>query len=392
MDGRPSPVAISTRLDDIATLASRHPKDALTTLAHHIDESWLLAAWLRTRKDGATGVDGQTAEAYAENLSENLSDLLDRFKSGRYRAPPVRRVHIPKGDGRRTRPIGIPTLEDKVLQRAVAMVLEAVYEPIFSDASHGFRPHRSAHQALEALWRQAMDVGGGWIIELDIQSFFDHVDHRLLNQMLDERVRDGVIRRAIGKWLNAGVMEAGEVHHPDAGTPQGGVVSPILANIYLHVVLDRWFEQEVRPRLWGRAFMVRYADDAVLGFANEADARRVMAVLPKRFARFGLSLHPEKTRLLGFKPPRGGKPSREGEGAVRSFDFLGFTHFWKRARRGGWVISRKTAKDRYSRALRRIGEWCRKHRHEPVGWQHRRLSLKLHGTTPTTGSPATPER
>jgi len=224
-----------------------------------------------------------------------------------------------------------------------------------------------------------MDVGGGWIIELDIQSFFDHVDHRLLNQMLDERVRDGVIRRAIGKWLNAGVMEAGEVHHPDAGTPQGGVVSPILANIYLHVVLDRWFEQEVRPRLWGRAFMVRYADDAVLGFANEADARRVMAVLPKRFARFGLSLHPEKTRLLGFKPPRGGKPSREGEGAVRSFDFLGFTHFWKRARRGGWVISRKTAKDRYSRALRRIGEWCRKHRHEPVGWQHRRLSLKLLG-------------
>jgi RNA-directed DNA polymerase len=218
---------ISTRQEKLAKLAQIEPRLELTTLAHHIDEVWLREAYRRTRKDGAAGVDGVTAAQYEADLEANLASLLERFKSGRYRAPAVRRVHIPKpGAGKKTRPIGIPTLEDKVLQRAVLMVLEPVYEQDFLDCSYGFRPRRSAHQALEALWRGLMAMGGGWIIDLDIQSFFDDVDWGHLRGFLDQRVRDGVIRRAIGKWLNAGVMESGEVRHPDRGAPQGGVVTP----------------------------------------------------------------------------------------------------------------------------------------------------------------------
>jgi RNA-directed DNA polymerase len=250
------------------------------------------------------GVDGQTAEAYAESLEENLEDLLNRFRSGRYRAPAVRRVHIPKGDGRKTRPIGIPTFEDKVLQRSVAMVLEAVYEQDFLNCSYGFRPGRSAHMALEALWKGTMDLNGGWVLELDIESFFDTVDHDHLRSFLDQRVRDGVIRRTIGKWLKAGVLEAGVMQRNAAGTPQGGVISPLLANIYLHHVLDVWFAEVVQPRLGGRAFLVRYADDAVLVFEHASDAERVMRVIAERFGKFGLRLHPDKTRLIEFRRPR----------------------------------------------------------------------------------------
>ncbi len=234
---------------------------ALTTLAHHIDIDWLREAYRRTRKDGATGVDGQSADEYAEHLEENLQSLLDRAKSGTYHAPSLRRVYIPKGDGSKTRPIAIPTFEDKVLQRAVAMVLEAVYEQEFLDCSYGFRPRRSAHQALEALQRQLVFMNGGWLIEIDIEKFFDSVSHHHVRESLHRRVRDGVLLRLIGKWLHAGVLETGQVHYPEAGTPQGGVVSPILANIFLHDVLDVWFEREAKPRLNGRAFMVRYADD-----------------------------------------------------------------------------------------------------------------------------------
>jgi RNA-directed DNA polymerase len=255
---------ISTRQEKLVKLAQTEPRLELTTLAHHIDVLWLREAYRRTRKDGAVGVDGVTAAQYEADLEANLASLLERFKSGRYRAPAVRRVHIPKpGKAKKTRPIGIPTLEDKILQRAVLMVLEPVYEQDFLDCSYGFRPGRSAHQALDALWRGLMDMGGGWIIDLDIQSFFDDVDWGHLRSFLDRRVRDGVIRRAIGKWLNAGVMESGEVSHPDRGTPQGGVVSPLLSNLYLHEVLDVWFEYEVKPRLAGRAFEVRFADDGV---------------------------------------------------------------------------------------------------------------------------------
>ena len=351
---------------------------AWTTLAHHIDLDWLKEAYRRTRKDGAVGVDEQTAAAYAAHLEDNLRSLLERAKSGTYHAPPVRRVHIPKGDGQ-TRPIGIPTFEDKVLQRAVAMVLEPVYEQDFFDGSYGFRPGRSAHDALQAFWKQTMGMRGGWVLELDIRKFFDTLDHTHLRNILGQRVRDGVILRLIGKWLNAGVMESGCVTHPESGSPQGGVISPLLANVYLHEALDTWFEEMVKPRLSGRAFLIRYADDAVLVFEREDDARRVLEVLPKRFGKYGLALHPEKTRLIDFRPPRNGKHRKSDGPGPGTFDLLGFTHYWGRSRKGRWVVMRKTAGARLSRALRRIGEWCRLNRHRSVLWQWEALGSKLRG-------------
>jgi group II intron reverse transcriptase/maturase len=352
------------------------PDRPLTTLAHHIDVDWLREAYRRTRKDGATGIDGQSAEQYAQRLEENLQALLDRAKSGTYRAPPVRRVHIPKGDGSQTRPIGIPTFEDKVLQRAVAMVLEAVYEPSFCDFSYGFRPGRSAHDALQVLQSTSVMMGGGWVLEVDIKKFFDTLDHERLREILSRRVRDGVILRLIGKWLNAGVMEGLTLSHPEAGTPQGGVISPLLANLYLHEVLDEWFVRDVQPRLSGRAVLVRYADDFVFVFARKEDAERVLDVLPKRFGKYGLTLHPDKTRLVPFYRPRRKDGGDDGPG---TFDLLGFTHHWGLSRKGKWIVMKRTAKDRFSRTLRRIADWCRGHRHDDVEVQHRVLARKLTG-------------
>jgi RNA-directed DNA polymerase len=362
---------ISTRLQRIAELAKSAPTMAIRTLAHHIDVEFLRVAYQETRKDGAAGVDDQTAAAYAANLESNLESLLDRFKSGTYFAPPVRRVEIPKSDGGK-RPLGIPTFEDKVLQRAVTKVLSAVYEQDFLDCSYGFRPGRSAHQALQALWNATMKMGGGWVIDLDIRRFFDSVDHGHLKAILDQRVLDGVLRRTIHKWLNAGVLHDGMLRYPDAGTPQGGVISPLLANVYLHEVLDVWFEREVKPRLRGSATLIRYADDAVMVFAEEHDAQRVMDVLPKRFEKYGLTLHPEKTKLIDFRRPD------DGDGPD-SFDVLGFTHFWGNSRKGNWVVQRKTAKSRFVAGLRRIAEWCKKARHLAVSEQYKTLSAKLRG-------------
>jgi len=367
---------VSTKLQKIAKLAKEAPEMVVTSLAHHIDEAFLKEAYRCTRKDGAVGVDGQTAVEYAANLEGNLEQLLNRFKSGRYRAPAVRRVRIPKGDGHKTRPIGIPTFEDKVLQRAVVMVLEAVYEQDFLDCSYGFRPGRSAHMALEALWKGTMDLGGGWVLELDIESFFDTVDHGHLRSFLDQRVSDGVVRRAIGKWLNAGVLEGGAIRRTQAGTPQGGVISPLLANIYLHHVLDVWFAEAVMPRLNARALLVRYADDAALVFESESDAKRVLRVLPKRFGKYGLRLHPDKTRLVEFRRPLGGDRRPSGGGG---FSMLGFTHYWGTSRKGRPVVKRKTAAKSLSRALKRIGQWCRKNRHQPLADQHAALVRKVRG-------------
>jgi group II intron reverse transcriptase/maturase len=351
---------------------------AFTTLSHHMDVTFLKEAYRRTRKDGATGVDGQTAAEYGANLDGNLQSLLDRAKSGTYRAPAVRRVRIPKGDGKETRPIGIPTFEDKVLQRAVAMLLEAVYEQDFLECSYGFRPGRSAHLALQAIWKNEMDMGGGWVIEVDIRRFFDTLDHGHVREILSQRVRDGDVTRLIGKWLNAGILESGELTYPEEGTPQGGVISPLLANVYLHHVLDEWWEKDVKPRMRGKAFLVRYADDFVMGFEHKQDAERVMDVLPKRFGRFGLELHPEKTRMLEFLPPERAERERDDR-QPRTFDFLGFTHYWGRSLKGNWVVKRKTAAKRFSRTLKRMNQWLRKVRHEPVAWQHGRLSKALAG-------------
>lgn len=381
MAGTPSPEKqiISTKLLRIAELAMQSPRMSFTSLSHHMDLEWLKEAFRRTDKDRAPGIDGQTGRDYEENLEENLRSLLDRAKSGRYRAPAVRRVHIPKGTGKETRPLGIPTFEDKVLQRAIVMLLEPIYEQDFMDCSYGFRRGRSPHGALKTIWKQTMDMGGCWLVEVDLRKYFDTVDPHCLREIVSQRVRDGVVQRLIGKWLNAGVLEEGRLRYPEKGTPQGGVISPMLANIYLHDVLDVWFDRDVKARLKGKAFLVRYADDFVLGFEYEEDARRVMDVLPKRFEKYGLTIHPTKTRMVDFRRPRGGQKRAQGANGGGSFSFLGFTHYWGESRRGQPVVKRKTAKDRLTRALRALNQWCRANRHWKVREQHQALCRKLEG-------------
>ena len=378
---------VSTVQQRIATLAERSADFAFFSLAHYITLDWLEAAYHRTRKDGAAGIDDVTGAMYAENLHENLRSLHERLKSGTYKAPPVRRKYIPKGTSGEARPIGIPAFEDKVVQRAVVMLLEPIYEHDFHDGSYGFRPGLGAHDALEAVWKTTMDVGGGWVLEVDLRKFFDTLDHKHLREFVSRRVRDGSLRRLIGKWLKAGVMEAGNVSYPDAGSPQGGVISPLLANIYLHYVLDEWFEQEVRPRMKGRCRLIRYADDFVIVFETKSDADRVMEVLPKRFGKYGLTVHPEKTKLVDFRNPVHWERRREessndepgGGGRPETFDLLGFTHFWGKTRKGGWAVKRKTMSERLTRAVRSISQWCRGHRHLPVREQWKKLSAKVRG-------------
>ncbi len=363
------------KLQRIAKLAREAPGMVFTTLNPALDLALLKEAYRRTRKDGATGVDGRTAAEYSEQLEANLRSLLDRAKSGLYRAPPVRRVHIPKDKAGETRPLGIPTFEDKVLQRAVAMVLEAVYEVDFRPFSYGFRPGRSAHQLLEDFRQQMQSQWGGWVLEADIRKFFDSVDHPCFREVLARRVRDGVITRLIGKWLKAGVFEAGQVSYPERGTPQGGVISPLLANIFLHKVLDEWWVRDVQPRLRRGGHLYRYADDFVALFPDEGDARRVMDVLPKRFEKYGLTIHPDKTRLVRFKAPR-----KDGSGPKPGqFDLLGFTHRWQRSRKGVWVVRKVTAPKRFRRGLLRLSQWLRKARYLPIGVQRDGLVRRLQG-------------
>lgn len=365
---------VSTKQQRIAANARNLPNASFCALAHHVDLYWLYEAFMRTRKDAAPGVDNQSAQDYESNLGKNLRNLLELFKSGMYRAPAVRRVYIPKAGSEEKRPIGIPTFEDKVLQRAVQMVLEPVYENEFYSFSYGFRPGKSAHDAVEALWKSLMDLKGGWVIDLDISKFFDTLDHGKLREILKQRVCDGVITRTIDKWLNAGVMEAGCTSYTEKGTPQGGVISPMLSNIYLHEVLDRWFAEMVKPRLKGQAFLIRYADDAVIVCELKEDAERILRVLPKRLEKYGLRIHPEKTKLVEFRPPSDGE--RKGTG---SFSFLGFKHFWMKSRRKKWVVGRKTDGARFRRALKEVSKWCRRNMHMPVKEQHAMLSRKLSG-------------
>ncbi len=386
----PQPLeSISTKLARIEQLARENPGRVFRSLNHHLDKEWMREAYRRTRKDGAVGVDGQSASEFAENLESNLQALVDALHDPGHKAPPVRRVHIPKGDGR-TRPIGIPTFADKVLQRAVTMMLQALYEPLFDEHSYGFRPGRDAHDALAKLRSTVTGfekMGDVWILEVDIRSFFDTINHGHLRSFLDERVIDGVIRRMVHKWLHAGVMEDGAVTHPSEGTPQGGVLSPLLCNVYLHHVLDCWFRTAVQGALRGRSELVRYADDFVLVFQREDDARRVWEVLPKRFAKYGLSLHPNKTRLLRFNPPNDGDgprsdaPTKSKAPAEErtTFDLLGFTVLWKRGRGEQWSTWLQTSRDRFTRTLKKLREWTREHLHDPVKEVIKGLSKRLRG-------------
>jgi group II intron reverse transcriptase/maturase len=366
-----------------------------TTLAHLMDQDLLREAYRRTRKSGVPGCDGVTASEYAADLEANLDDLHQRLRSGRYQAPPVERAWLPKEDGSQ-RPIGKPTFEDKIVQRAASMIVGEIYEQDFYDFSYGFRRGRSPHQALHELRERCRTRDIHWILDADVSGFFDAIDHKLLQEFLKRRVNDGSIRRLIGKWLKAGVLDGEELSYAATGTPQGGVISPLLANIFLHYVLDEWFVCEVQPRMRGRVFLIRFADDFVIGCELEADAKRLMEVLPKRFAKHGLTIHPAKTKLIEFgkpgskaaprrngrgkpNPPSASKPgggSRSGNG---TFDFLGFTHYWTRSRRGSWVIKRHTSKKRMKRTKKSIWQWCRTHRHVLIAKQYEKLCQKLRG-------------
>ncbi len=363
---------MSTGLLKAAERAKRDPNAQFNSLAHLIDEKALLRAFQRIKKDTAKGVDGIGKEEYEQNLEENLRRLHERMVEKQYRHQPIRRVHIPKAPGK-TRPIGISCIEDKIVQGALREVLEAIYEQDFLPCSHGFRPKRSAHDALRAVDQMVVREGTEWILEADIKAFFDSIDRVKLREMLRKRVVDGSILRLIGKCLKVGVLEGEEFSKPDEGTVQGSIISPLLGNIYLHYVLDQWFEDEVGPTLWGRARLIRYADDFVIGFERKDDAENVLKWLTERMAEFGLELHPDKTRLVPF-----GKP-REGREKPANFDFLGFTMFWRRGRRGGWTMAMKTRKASLRKALRAIGDWCQRHRHLSLKEQHAALVSRICG-------------
>jgi RNA-directed DNA polymerase len=378
MRDTPGSPIISPKLQKIAEQAEQarnYPELTFNNLYHLIDYDLLTEAYLRTSKSSAPGVDKVTAKDYAVDLEANLRDLCERLKFNRYVAPPVERVWIEKEDGKE-RPIGKPCYEDKLVQRAMVMILGAIFEPIFHPFSHGFRKGHSQHQAIRELREQCIKLNVNWIVDADVSGFFDTINHGHLRSFIEKKVKDGGILRLIGKWLNAGVLDAGEMTYPDTGTPQGGVASPMLANIFLHYVLDAWFVQDVQPRLKGKSFLIRYADDFIIGFEHEADARKVLEVLPKRFSRFDLAIHPEKTKLVRFTQPSPKEKTAKENG---TFDFLGFTHYWAKARHGYWVIKRKTIGKRLRRFMKAIWEWCRKNLHEPIKEQHKTLRSKLRG-------------
>ena len=370
----PSLTSVCTRQQRIAAIAQKYIGKPITTLHHHLDMLWMREAFKRLNPKSVAGIDEQSVKDYAVELESNLRSLLERAKKGTYRAPPVKRKHIPKNE-KETRPIGIPTTENKVLERAVVMLLEPIYEIDFIECSYGFRVRRSAHQALESIRQWLMQHGGGWVLDVDIRKYFDTIDHAHLRKILRQRIKDGVILRLIDKWLKAGVWEDGHLSYPEVGSPQGGVISPMLSNIYLHEVLDEWFIGEVVPELQGQAHLVRFADDFVILFTEEAEAREVKAQLPERFGKYGLEIHPEKTQLVDFRHPyrqeRGRKPA--------TFSFLGFTHYWGRTRRGGQAVKKKTAKEKLCKAIGVMDDWCKQNRHEKVRVQHTNLCQKIRG-------------
>ena len=365
---------VYTKLQQIAELA-RYPEIVFTSIAHLIDVEFLKEAYRRTRKDGVPGISGETAKEYEVNLQENLENLHERLKSGTYKAPPVKRAWLDKEDGSK-RPIGIPEFEDKVVQRAVVMLLTAIYEQVFYFFSYGFREGKGPHQAIAQLRQMCNKLGINWIVDADVCGFFDNLDKTTLQELIQQRVNDGGVLRLIGKWLNAGVIEGECLVYPGKGTPQGGVVSPVLANIYLHYVLDEWFVKEIQPQLKGRCFIIRFADDFIIGCELEQDARWVIDALKSRFIQFGLTIHPEKSAVIKFSNPG---PCKRGTSGNGTFDFLGFNHYWAKSRQGYWVIKRRTSRKRIKRTRRRIWLWCRNNRHKPIKEQYQKICQKLRG-------------
>jgi RNA-directed DNA polymerase len=354
----------------IAERARKYKGEALHNLHHFIDEPLLQESYEKLNKKSAEGIDGKTWLQYGFEFQERRESLLAEFKSGRYRAPALRRVYIPK-DKHGQRPIDISTTEDKVLQASVRKVIEPIYEEDFKPFSYGFRPGCSQHQAIDYMFKKVSFEKMHYIIDADIKNYFGSINHGILREYLDKRVKDGVIRRMIDKWLKAGIMESGNISYPEHGTKQGSVISPILSNIYLHYVLDEWFSEQIQPLLKGKSFIVRFADDFILGFTDKSDAERVMEVLPKRFAKYDLSLHPEKTKLIDLNSKRG----KTG----RSFDFLGFTHYLGKSHKGKKVLMRKTSSKRLTRAITKISNFIKLNRHMRLRDLIAAINVKLRG-------------
>jgi RNA-directed DNA polymerase len=375
-----------TGLDRIAELARGQKGLQFTSIAHLLTVTALECAWLGLRKEASAGVDGVTYAEYGERVRENLQALHDRLVRGQYRAQPLRRVYIPKEDGTR-RPLSIPALEDKIVQRAVMDVLTAIYEQDFLGCSYGFRPGRDAQGALDEIGRVICQRPVGYVLEADICAYFDTIVRSQLMELIEKRVRDGGILRLIGKWINVGVLEDGRLLVTQTGVGQGQVISPLLANIYLHYVLDEWFEDVVKPRLRGDAYEIRYADDFILCFQYREDAERVLAVLGKRFEKYGLRLHPDKTRLIEFGREALTRSEEGGGPKPGTFDFLGFTHICKRSRRGKFTIHVRTMRKRLRRSLKRVAAWCQRHRHDPVVEQGATLNARLRGHYQYYGRP-----
>jgi len=345
----------------------------------------LYEAFRSLRKNASAGIDGVTYAEYATNAEENVRQLHRRLMAGKYQVQPLRRVFIPKENGIQ-RPISIPSLEDKIVQKVVVDLMNAIYEQDFLDCSYGFRPGRGQHQALDEVGRVICTRPTGWILELDIQSYFDKIVRSILIEMVEKRVSDGSVLRLIQKWIKVGVIEGSQLLVSETGTGQGQPISPLLANIYLHHVLDVWFEEVVKPRLKGEAYEVRFADDAILCFQNKEDAEKVMSVLPKRFEKYGLTLHPEKTRLIEFGRNAARNAKEQGK-RPETFDFLGFKHLCARSRKGKFAVHGKTIAKRLRRGLKAVTDWCKQHRHEPVGHQQQALNAKLRGHYQYYGRP-----
>lgn len=362
----PSPEALSQGLARIRQAACRDKKLRFTNLWHHVyDRDRLREAYLQLKRDAAPGIDGQTWQQYGENLEAHLQHLSDRLARGSYRACPVKRSYIPKADGQH-RPIGIPALEDKIVQRATVAVLNAVYETDFIGFSYGFRPKRSAHMALDALAVAIQSRKVNWVLDADIRSFFDTLDHGWLMKFIEHRIADRRVLRHIRKWLKAGVMEAGQLIEQEEGAVQGGSISPLLANLYLHYVLDLWIEQWRRRHAHGEVIVVRYADDFVVGFEQEVDAREFLEELKERFRKFNLELHETKTRIIRFGRQAETDSRRGGGGQAPTFNFLGFTHACSRTRWGRFIVRRRTMAKRMRAKLKALYEQMRRRMHEGV--------------------------
>lgn len=364
---------IGTRQTKFRCIAQKAKEDkglAFTSLAHHLTEEYLLTSFRKLRKSAASGIDRVSAYEYELNLLERIESLHDRLRNHQYKAPEIRRVWIDKGGGKQ-RPLGISTTEDKIVQRAVTDILNLIYKQDFYNFSHGFRSKRSAHQALVELRNQCKGGKIKWLYDADIQGCFDNFDHGVLRELLSKRIKDKSILRLINKWLKAGVVDGKSLHRNTEGTPQGNIISPLLCNIYLHYVLDEWIDKTVRPLLKGKIFIIRYADDFIIGFENEEDAKRVSNTVPKRMQKYGLTIHPEKSQLIKFAPDDRGKSP--------TFDFLGFTHYWAKSFKGYKVIKRHTSKNKMQKAIRNLVDTCKDNRHEKLKDQYKLLSSKLRG-------------